>query len=104
MTTILATLDKSSSKRIWVWDHFTKCTVSEMHQQEKDGKKLMMEKQVLKAKCMHCKSLFACDTSGRGTSTYIKHINKHCEEEYRRRRAILATTESSTIQIEDAVP
>ncbi|TQD68747.1 hypothetical protein C1H46_045720 [Malus baccata] len=39
----------------------------------------MVEVQVLKAKCNHCKSLFACDISGAGTSTYIKRINKHCK-------------------------
>ena len=33
----------------------------------------------MKAKCNHCNALFACDTSGGGTSTYIKHINKHCK-------------------------
>ncbi|KAM1985065.1 hypothetical protein ACFX16_013266 [Malus domestica] len=39
----------------------------------------MVEVQLLKAKCNHCSALFACDTSGGGTSTYIKHINKHCK-------------------------
>ncbi|KAM1506482.1 hypothetical protein ACFX10_016058 [Malus domestica] len=77
--TIIASLGRSSSERSWVWDHFTKCTVSEMQEVEKDGKKEKVEVQVLKAKCNHCSSFFACDTSGGGTSTYIKHINKHCK-------------------------
>ncbi|KAM1841521.1 hypothetical protein ACFX13_016332 [Malus domestica] len=50
-----------------------------MQEVEKDGKKEKVEVQVLKAKCNHCSSFFACDTSGGGTSTYIKHINKHCK-------------------------
>ncbi|KAM2858942.1 hypothetical protein COP2_024422 [Malus domestica] len=39
----------------------------------------MAEVQVLKAKYNHSNCLFVCDTSGGGTSTYIKHINKHCK-------------------------
>ncbi|KAM1562241.1 hypothetical protein ACFX1Z_005272 [Malus domestica] len=77
--TILASIERSSSERSWVWDHVTKCTVSEIQAVEKDGKKEMVEVQLLKAKCNHCSALFACDTSGGGTSTYIKHINKHCK-------------------------
>lgn len=64
LQTILASLEKSSSKRSWVWEHVTKCIVSELQEVENDGKKEMVEVQVLKAKCNHCNTLFACDTSG----------------------------------------
>ena len=46
------------------------CTVLKIQEVEKEGKKQMAEVQVLKAKCNHCYSFFACDTSGGGTSTH----------------------------------